>query len=214
MTHFLLAVLTGLSTAAPATTQNSIDAYIVFLKRGTATVTGDVADLQRRHLAHLDWLADQGYGLAAGPIAGTNRDIAGIVIVQANSLAQVVELSQRDPAVQAGALAVDVIGVRLSGVAFGKPQTPIQMEPLVLAVFTSPNAQECANPSQHPVSAVKGKRVLEAVVTANCHGRRAVAVYDLHSIDEARSLAEADAKSRSLNVELSTWYVPAGVLPR
>jgi uncharacterized protein YciI len=65
--------------------------------------------LQDAHLAHLAWLHEAGYALAAGPFLGpSDRDLRGLTILRVEP-DEARELCERDPAVRAGRFSIQVV---------------------------------------------------------------------------------------------------------
>mgnify|MGYP001944377074 CR=1 FL=1 len=83
--------------------------HIVFLKKGEnrSQESGDMAEIQRQHQAHIQWMADEGYIDMAGPF-GDDGDIRGILIMRVPTTERALELAEMDPAVKAGRLSVEV----------------------------------------------------------------------------------------------------------
>jgi uncharacterized protein len=85
--------------------------YLVFLMRGdkwTPEVTPETEELQKRHLANIGKLHEEGKLLLAGPFSD-NGVLRGIFVLKADSLEQAKEYCNTDPSVQAGRLKVDVL---------------------------------------------------------------------------------------------------------
>ena len=83
--------------------------YMVFLKSG-ATRSQDsteAAELQKKHMAHLTWLYEQGYTSLTGPM-GDDGDLRGIVVFNTATQKEADSLANLDPMVQAGRLKVEV----------------------------------------------------------------------------------------------------------
>ncbi len=87
--------------------------FLVLLKKGpiwSPEVTPEVEARQAAHLANIARLHAEGKLLLAGPfIDPPDDDLRGLFILAAGSLAEAVALTQADPAVQAGRLAMEVI---------------------------------------------------------------------------------------------------------
>jgi uncharacterized protein YciI len=83
--------------------------FIAFLKSGpTRSQTEEEAQaLQKKHLAHIQWMADQGYISMAGPF-GDDGDIRGILVFNTATKEQARRLANQDPSVQAGRLIVEI----------------------------------------------------------------------------------------------------------
>ena len=83
--------------------------FMAFLHRGE-NLTHDeeeAAAIQAAHLAHMDSLATLGMIDIAGPF-GDGGDPRGIVVYNVPTLEKALDLTQQDPAVKAGRLAVEV----------------------------------------------------------------------------------------------------------
>ena len=83
--------------------------FVVFLKAGPTRSQDEeeAAEIQKRHLAYLERLYDQGHTSMTGPFAD-DGDIRGIVIYNTATLEQARRLAEQDPAVKAGRLLVEV----------------------------------------------------------------------------------------------------------
>jgi uncharacterized protein YciI len=83
--------------------------YMVFLKEGENRNQDpkEAAEIQQKHLAHIDWMADEGYVIMAGPFADEG-DVRGILVFNAKNKEKVEELANMDPAVKAGRLEVEI----------------------------------------------------------------------------------------------------------
>lgn len=83
--------------------------YMVFLKSG-ATRSQDsteAAELQKKHLAHLSRMYEEGYTSLTGPM-GDDGDIRGIVVFNTATMKEADSLANLDPMVKAGRLEVEV----------------------------------------------------------------------------------------------------------
>lgn len=83
--------------------------YMVFLKSG-ATRSQDsteAAELQKKHLAHLSRMYEEGYTSLTGPM-GDDGDLRGIVVYNTPTLKEADSLANLDPMVKAGRLKVEV----------------------------------------------------------------------------------------------------------
>ncbi|GAA4310826.1 hypothetical protein GCM10023115_33720 [Pontixanthobacter gangjinensis] len=83
--------------------------YMVFLKSG-ATRSQDsteAAELQKKHLAHLSRMYEEGYTSLTGPM-GDDGELRGIVVFNTATQQEADSLARLDPMVQAGRLKVEV----------------------------------------------------------------------------------------------------------
>lgn len=111
----LLAFLPTLATPALAAEEEmKFDKYwMVFLVRPDAPKDyGEVRnkELQAAHMAHMEWLWQEGYALIAGPFGGKPEDrLRGIVLLRGDlDEAEAHALAERDPRVKAGQLEVEL----------------------------------------------------------------------------------------------------------
>ena len=83
--------------------------YMVFLKRGPkrGQDSTETAELQKKHLAHLERMAVEGYTSLTGPM-GDDGDLRGIVVYNTATQKEADSLANLDPMVQAGRLIVEV----------------------------------------------------------------------------------------------------------
>lgn len=83
--------------------------FMVFLKSGKnrSQDSTEAANLQRKHLAHLERMAQEGYTSLTGPF-GDDGEIRGIVVYNTPTLKMADSLANLDPMVEAGRLAVEV----------------------------------------------------------------------------------------------------------
>ncbi|WP_026913796.1 YciI family protein [Christiangramia portivictoriae] len=83
--------------------------YMVFLKSGPERSQGstEAAELQKKHMAHLERLATEGYTSLTGPM-GDDGDLRGIVVFNTATLAEADSLANLDPMVKAGRLKVEI----------------------------------------------------------------------------------------------------------
>lgn len=83
--------------------------YMVFLKSGPerSQDSTEAAELQKKHMAHLERLATEGYTSLTGPM-GDDGDLRGIVVFNTATLAEADSLANLDPMVKAGRLKVEI----------------------------------------------------------------------------------------------------------
>jgi uncharacterized protein YciI len=85
-------------------------AYLALLSRGakwTPEVTPATQEIQKGHMANIHRLADMKKLVVAGPF-GDNGSLRGIFVFKVASIAEARALTETDPAVQAGRLAIDI----------------------------------------------------------------------------------------------------------
>ena len=83
--------------------------FMVFLKSGKnrSQDSTEAANLQRKHLAHLERMVQEGYTSLTGPF-GDDGEIRGIVIYNTPTLKMADSLANLDPMVKAGRLTVEI----------------------------------------------------------------------------------------------------------
>jgi|SRR5689334_5236292 uncharacterized protein YciI len=89
--------------------------FLGLLRRGprwNETEGAEAAELLPRHLAYLREQSEAGRYLAAGPVVDES-ELAGVLLIAAESLAQAQAIAQADPGVRAGRLAAEVHPVLL-----------------------------------------------------------------------------------------------------
>lgn len=83
--------------------------FMVFLKSGAERSQSkeEAMQIQKAHLAHINWMAEQGYVDIAGPF-GDDGDVRGILVMRVPTLERAEELAAMDPAVKAGRLVMEI----------------------------------------------------------------------------------------------------------
>ncbi|MEQ8535623.1 MAG: YciI family protein [Imperialibacter sp.] len=67
----------------------------------------EAAAIQEKHLAHINWMASNGYVNLAGPVESED-EFRGILVFNVTSLEEVEKLVAMDPAVKAGRLVMKI----------------------------------------------------------------------------------------------------------
>lgn len=83
--------------------------FMVLLKAGSERGQSqqEAMEIQKQHLAHINWMAKQGYVDIAGPFAD-DGEIRGILVMRVPTLERAQELAAMDPAVKAGRLVMEI----------------------------------------------------------------------------------------------------------
>ncbi len=83
--------------------------FMVFLKAGQERSQNaeEAAEIQKQHLAHIGWMAEQGYVDIAGPF-GDDGEVRGILVMRVPNKEKAEELAAMDPAVKAGRLVMEI----------------------------------------------------------------------------------------------------------
>ena len=91
-----------------------LDGYsFVLLKRGPRALEFSEEELERlqaQHLSHLDAMREQGHLLVAGPFSDQPDETLRGFCLYRTSVEETRRLAESDPSVQAGRMAVDVMG--------------------------------------------------------------------------------------------------------
>lgn len=83
--------------------------FMVFLKAGSERSQSEqeAAEIQKKHLEHISWMAEQGYVDIAGPF-GDDGEVRGILVMRVPTKERAEELAAMDPAVKAGRLVMEI----------------------------------------------------------------------------------------------------------
>lgn len=184
----------------------------------------DPAQLQLDHLANLKAIMAGGKGVIAGPVAGDGR-LRGILVLRVGSVDEAKAITDADPAVKAGQLAVE-IHPWMAADGIMKPV----FNPADLATYyfgflrkgprwtpeRTPATQKIQDGHMaHLNESARAGTLVIAGPLADSGDIRGILVYKTSTIDEAKAIAAADpaVKAGRLAVEMHTWYVSKGALP-
>lgn len=84
--------------------------FLVLLKKGSNRNQSkeESAEIQKNHLAHISWLAEQNYISIAGP-SENHETVAGFLLFNTETIKEADSLAKLDPAVKAGRLEVETL---------------------------------------------------------------------------------------------------------
>lgn len=84
--------------------------FLVLLKKGPNRTQSkeETAEIQKNHMAHISWLAEQNYISIAGP-SENHENVAGFLLFNTETMKQADSLAKLDPAVKAGRLEVETL---------------------------------------------------------------------------------------------------------
>jgi uncharacterized protein YciI len=125
-----LAVLATVTLAADLPMPAMATYQLGLLRRGpawTATRTPATDSLQAGHMANIMRMAEEGVLVGAGPFLD-GGDLRGVFIFRADSAAQVRPLADRDPAIRAGRLRLDLY-TWIAPAGIGEPYRRISKQP-------------------------------------------------------------------------------------
>ena len=220
-------VLLSVAIAAGATTQEKLVNYQLVLLRFRAAQASAAGEERQQtlkaHVAHLYKLGADRHSMVAGKIT-SGGDIAGIIVMKADSPERARELQAADPAVKAGIFSVEVMPFMAPDAGMRAWAEFPQFETVYFGFLNSgPNRTQDAETAkrlqaehlaymgdQHK----QGKLVFAGpFVDGGRH--RGLVVYRVASMDEARTRANGDpmVKAGRLSVDLHAWQVPKGALP-
>ena len=213
---------------SPALAQEKLTNYqLVILRPGPAQASAGTPEGQKiikEHVAHLYKLGADRQSMAAGPFTASGGNIAGILIMKAESPEKARELESADPGVKAGIFTVEVLPFMALDAGMRAWAEYPQFETVYFGFLdTGPNRTQDADTAkrlqaehlaymgdQHK----QGKLIFAGpFVDAGTH--RGLVVYRVGSMEEAKSRAEGDpmVKVGRLAVDLHAWQVPRGALP-
>lgn len=84
--------------------------FLVLLKKGPNRNKSkeETTEIQKNHMAHISWLAEQNYISIAGP-SENHETVAGFLLFNTETMKQADSLAKLDPAVKAGRLEVETL---------------------------------------------------------------------------------------------------------
>lgn len=176
------------------------------------------------HARHVSSLIDAGRVSIAGPFTDDDR-IRGVLVTNAASADEARSLVEADPAVKAGHFAVEVLQWFAAKNVMKKPDMPLTPMTYYFAFLkrgpkwtpeSTPEttALQAAHMANIQSMAATGKLVIAGPFT-KAPPYAGVFVFKVGSLEEAKSLAEADptVKAGRLVIEVHPWSVPKGSLP-
>ncbi len=176
------------------------------------------------HARHVSSLIEAGRVSIAGPFTDDDR-IRGVLVTTAASADEARSLVEADPAVKAGHFAVEVLQWFAARNVMKKPDLPLTPMTYYFAFLkrgpkwtpeSTPEttALQAAHMANIQSMAATGKLVIAGPFT-KAPPYAGVFVFKVGSLEEAKSLAEADptVKAGRLVIEVHPWSVPKGSLP-
>lgn len=176
------------------------------------------------HARHVASLIEAGLVSIAGPFTDDDR-IRGALVTTAASADEARSLVEADPAVKAGHFAVEVLQWWAAKNVMKKPDVPLTQVTYYFAFLkrgpkwsaeSTPEtaALQAAHMAHIQSMAATGKLVI-AGPFAKAPPYSGVFVFKVGSLEEAKSMAEADptVKAGRLVIEVHPWSVPKGSLP-
>ena len=206
--------------------------YFGLLRRGAASTgeqTPETERLQKAHLANITRLAESGKLVAAGPLTD-GGELRGIFIFQVASLEEAKTLSDTDPAVAAGRLAIEIhpwyapkgIGSKYAAWRKDNPQAQVKMVTYQLGLLRRGpkwSAESTRAPMEdhlaHIARLMASGKLPAAGPFTDGGELRGVCVFRSGSLDEAKRLADEDPAVRAGQhaVELHPWFAAEGAMP-
>jgi uncharacterized protein YciI len=180
--------------------------------------------LQEEHMANIRKMAAEHKLVIAGPFM-EDTALRGIFVFQAESVAQVQEWANSDPAVKAGRLVPEVHGPWLIDArAIYPPSTPEGMEQYTLVLMKKGEKWKSDAPAfnfvvkEYPAFAkemeTQGYLAVAGLFSLNVPGElRAVAIFRVGPDQTAKLLKDdPDVKAGLLKPEIHSWATGKGVL--
>jgi uncharacterized protein YciI len=180
--------------------------------------------LQEEHMANIRKMAAEHKLVIAGPFM-EDTALRGIFVFQAESVAQVQEWANSDPAVKAGRLVPEVHGPWLIDArAIHPPSTPEGMEQYTLVLMKKGEKWKSDAPAfnfvvkEYPAFAkemeAQGYLAVAGLFSLNVPGElRAVAIFRVGPDQTAKLLKDdPDVKAGLLKPEIHSWATGKGVL--
>lgn len=204
---FLLA--TVLTAAAAAETSYTV-AFLRTPPNAASIETARRNELQAKHMGHIQAMFDQGALVGAGPIV-SGAPLRGVFIFRTATPQEAVALSQADPYVRAGQLALDFhvwrgpdgISEEYKATKRANPRAPDRMIDLQLALLRGGYADAVFDALRRSGKVLACGPVLES------GAYNGLCVLDAGSADAAKALLPAGA-----DAEVYAWKVGDGVIPR
>jgi uncharacterized protein YciI len=219
-------LMSGMAGSSAVAQSKMVTFYLCLLVRpaNPAKPPADPAQLQLDHLSNLKAIMAGGKGVITGPIGDEGR-LRGILVLRVGSAEEAKTITDADPAVKAGQLAVEIH----PWFAADDIMKPV-FHPADLATYyfgflnKGPKWTPERTPQTEKIqeghmahlteSAKAGKLVIAGPLGDN-GDIRGILVYKTATIDEARAIAAADpaVKAGRLAVEMHKWFVSKGALP-
>jgi uncharacterized protein YciI len=201
--------------------------YLCLLVKGPKFNPADTpqnANWGQGHIKHMLGLIESGRVVIAGPFTDDDR-IRGVLVTTAASVDEARSWAEADPAVRAGHFAVEVLQWYAAKNVMKKPDLPLSPAIYYFAFLkrgpkwtpesTPETSALMAGHMAHiQAMAASGKLVIAGPFT-NAPPYAGVFVFKVNSVEEAKSLAEADptVKAGRLAAEIHPWSIPKGSLP-
>lgn len=210
-------------------TMDTMTYYFGFIRRGAAwspEVTPEIMELQERHLANINRLADSGHLVLAGPFIeqSDEEELAGVFVYKVKSLEEARGFNESDPAIQAGRLEVDLYPwLNTPNLAYDEPETMTTYFMAILSRGTKwtlgdmPVFDDLKNhfDSEGGSPGDKGRLVISGPFTAfdDETAPLAMMIFRSSSIEEAAQLARSTPgiEPEILNVKVLKWFGPEGL---
>jgi uncharacterized protein YciI len=201
--------------------------YICLLVKGPNFKDSEPAanqQLLQAHLKHVQGLIASGKVFAMGPFLDKNP-IVGIGVFNASSADEARALEQEDPFVKSGMFSVEVLKWWAAKGIMKQPQQPLKMSTYYFAFlrrgpkWTPERTPETEKLQADHMANIKAMAATGKLVLAgpfeNAGEFAGVFIFKVGSLDEAKSMAEADPtiKAGRLTADVHPWMVAQGSLP-
>jgi uncharacterized protein YciI len=201
--------------------------YLCLLAKGpkfNPAETPQNASWGQGHTKHMLSLIESGRVAVAGPFTDDDR-IRGVLVTTAASLDEARSWAEADPAVKAGHFAVEVLQWYAAKNVIKKPDVPLTPVIYYFAFLKrGPKWTPESTPETHALQAAHMAHIQSMAATgklviagpfSKAPPYAGVFVFKVGSLEEAKSLAEADptVKAGRFVAEVHPWSIPKGSLP-
>jgi uncharacterized protein YciI len=201
--------------------------YLCLLVKGpkfNPAETPQNASWGQGHIKHMLSLIESGRVVVAGPFTDDDR-IRGVLVTTAASLDEARSWAEADPAVKAGHFAVEVLQWYAAKNVIKKADVPLTPVIYYFAFLKrGPKWTPESTPETHALQAAHMAHIQSMAATgklviagpfSKAPPYAGVFVFKVGSLEEAKSLAEADptVKAGRLVAEVHPWSIPKGALP-
>ncbi len=201
--------------------------YLCLLVKGpkfNPAETTQTASWGPAHARYISSLVQAGSVAIAGPFTDDDR-ICAVLVTTSASAEEARTLVEADPAVKAGQFAVEVLQWSAGKNVMKKPDMPLTQMTYYFAFlkrgpkWTAESTPETASLQAAHMAHIQSMAATGKLVIAGPFAKAppysGVFVFKVGSLEEAKSMAEADptVKAGRLVIELHPWSVPKGSLP-
>jgi uncharacterized protein len=210
----------------PAPQFKLVEFHMALLKRGpnwSSATTQDTQLLQQQHIAYAQSLLESGKAIISGPL-NDDGDIRGIYVLRAKSADEAKSWALADPLIISGRFIAEM-HPWWSADVMKKATLPLKLTTVYLGLlsrgkkWTPEQTPETKQLQEAHLANINRLAALKKLVVAGPFGDdgnlRGIFVFQVATMEEARSLAETDpaVQAGRLEIDMHPWLVPEGILP-